>query len=302
MFRRAGVEIVVQKPSTRKESARSNVRGKSFHPNPVFIVCSARSGSTLLRYILDSHPILCCPPELHLVSLIDRLKEIYGVTWGTTEDRNIRQQSIDAQIANDVNAIMGKYATLQGKTRWCEKSIHSIDRMDLLTSVFPNAQYICLYRNCCDQVASGIQCLNSDPSLTGRSYGFAPFIARNDSHLMNGLLDYWQEKSSAILRFETNYSAQCIRIHYEELVQNTRLTLKRALAFLGAEWTEDLLTTIFRMDHQQGRGDHKILLANRIHTESVGTGASLDLLRADERILGKVNAVCERLGYARIGQ
>ena len=30
---------------------------------PVFILTGSRSGSTLLRFILDTHPDLACPPE-----------------------------------------------------------------------------------------------------------------------------------------------------------------------------------------------------------------------------------------------
>ena len=33
---------------------------------PVFVLSVARSGSTLLRFILDSHPELACPPETNV--------------------------------------------------------------------------------------------------------------------------------------------------------------------------------------------------------------------------------------------
>ena len=31
--------------------------------DPVFILTGSRSGSTLLRFILDTHPEFACPPE-----------------------------------------------------------------------------------------------------------------------------------------------------------------------------------------------------------------------------------------------
>ncbi len=34
--------------------------------SPVFVMCSVRSGSTLLRVVLGSHSEICAPPELHL--------------------------------------------------------------------------------------------------------------------------------------------------------------------------------------------------------------------------------------------
>ena len=33
---------------------------------PTFILSSVRSGSTLLRLLLDSHPDICAPHEMHL--------------------------------------------------------------------------------------------------------------------------------------------------------------------------------------------------------------------------------------------
>jgi Sulfotransferase family len=33
---------------------------------PVFVLCMGRSGSTLLRFLLDAHPDLACPPETSL--------------------------------------------------------------------------------------------------------------------------------------------------------------------------------------------------------------------------------------------
>ena len=40
---------------------------------PIFIASHARTGSTLLRYIIDTHPALCCPPELALGQLCSAL-------------------------------------------------------------------------------------------------------------------------------------------------------------------------------------------------------------------------------------
>jgi len=37
--------------------------------DPVFVLCNVRSGSTLLRFGLDAHPDLACPPETNLPAL-----------------------------------------------------------------------------------------------------------------------------------------------------------------------------------------------------------------------------------------
>jgi protein-tyrosine sulfotransferase len=40
---------------------------------PIFIFSCERSGSTLLRFILDTHPYVCCPGQLYLGPLCQSL-------------------------------------------------------------------------------------------------------------------------------------------------------------------------------------------------------------------------------------
>jgi hypothetical protein len=45
-------------------------------PDPLFVLCMARSGSTLLRFLLDAHPDLACPPETNLWMVCEKLAVI----------------------------------------------------------------------------------------------------------------------------------------------------------------------------------------------------------------------------------
>src|SRR5690606_29517854 len=57
-------------PGERGEAAPARspaVRRSTPVAGPVFILCSPRSGSTLLRVMLAGHPDLFAPPELHLL-------------------------------------------------------------------------------------------------------------------------------------------------------------------------------------------------------------------------------------------
>ena len=38
---------------------------------PVFVACNARSGSTLLRWLIDSHDDLVCPGETDVATMLD---------------------------------------------------------------------------------------------------------------------------------------------------------------------------------------------------------------------------------------
>src|ERR1051326_1552759 len=47
---------------------------------PAFILTASRSGSTLLRFILDSHPDLACPPETMIGSTcVSMIRLVYSM-------------------------------------------------------------------------------------------------------------------------------------------------------------------------------------------------------------------------------
>jgi hypothetical protein len=46
--------------------------------DPIFILCLPRTGSSLLRYVLDSHESIWCPPEKHLAPLMEGLLDVVG--------------------------------------------------------------------------------------------------------------------------------------------------------------------------------------------------------------------------------
>src|SRR5580658_10020189 len=56
--------------------------------NPVFVLCNGRSGSTLLRFILDAHPELACPPETNLPTLCVQLATVWSLIEGAPLSAN----------------------------------------------------------------------------------------------------------------------------------------------------------------------------------------------------------------------
>src|SRR5215472_3984507 len=49
---------------------------------PIFVLTTSRSGSTLLRFILDSHPDIACPPETSIAGTAAQLAR----TWHIVEN------------------------------------------------------------------------------------------------------------------------------------------------------------------------------------------------------------------------
>jgi hypothetical protein len=79
MLRRIGYEVVRVRRSGSAADLPAQAGGDRLLRSPVFVLSSVRSGSTLLRMILDSHSALHAPHELHLKDLKVALDSDYAV-------------------------------------------------------------------------------------------------------------------------------------------------------------------------------------------------------------------------------
>ena len=91
---------------------------------PIFLLSCERSGSTLLRYILDIHPDICCPGELYMGRLVKCLRETVARTIGLAAGEKPEDQDWAAQreVHRMLSELMGKYAQIKGKKIWCDKT------------------------------------------------------------------------------------------------------------------------------------------------------------------------------------
>src|ERR1044071_4567302 len=124
-----------------------------------FIISTARSGSTLLRYILDSHPAISCPSELYLGQLCRDLYFTVGYIKGQDAglDSTKKELIVPDEIRRIIFELMDSYARARNAQIWCEKTPTNVNHLRVLARVFPEAKYICLYRNCMDVVYSLIE-------------------------------------------------------------------------------------------------------------------------------------------------
>lgn len=131
----------------------NNIDKLAMSTGPVFILSYGRSGSTLLRYIIDTHPKIVCPAEINLGSLCDSLfHTIYYTIGQLSQSSNDVEKKQDSLIKTRhvVMSLMGEYTQAKGKEIWCERSPLTIDHLSIIDKLFPDAKYICLHRNFLD--------------------------------------------------------------------------------------------------------------------------------------------------------
>jgi hypothetical protein len=199
------------------------------------------------------------------------------------------------KVRENISGIMGNYAKSSGKQYWCEKSVLTADSVNGVLSVFPDAKFICLYRNCLDQVRSALETLSFHP--TGKDFGFEPFLKSSPDNKVNGLIDYWHSKTQTIHQFESSHPYRCLRVTYEELVLDSNKCISKIFKYLGHPVGREIIENIFSSKHIAGPGDGKIHNTNSIHAKSVGKGNELNVQDISPSRLKKINPLLQIIGY-----
>jgi protein-tyrosine sulfotransferase len=268
---------------------------------PVFIVCNARSGSTLLRCLLDSHPEIACPGETRLAKLTASLLE-FSTQFAPAPSGPDTPRSVAPAAGDLISGLIAPYLVQRGKSVWCDKSLFTADYLDQFAEVFPDARYVCLHRHAMDVIASGLEACR----WGFRHYGFDRYVQNSTDNFVDALARYWLERTAAILSFEESGRVPTYRVHYERLVSDPEGTLAGLLDFLGVEQgsqvIRQMLAEVFAADHGPGWGDHKMALTTSIGSASVGRGRAVPtmLIRPSRR--SGMNAVLRTLGYAEVAE
>jgi Sulfotransferase family len=283
--------------STTNSQADGSSRGRAnllVLDEPVIVLTAARSGSTLLRRLLDAHPDLACPPETNLL----RLCESFGALWAVTDPQSSDGDLSDAaseSIRCSVEAVFGAYLRRRRKRRWCEKSLGSVQAIEPFLSLYPKAKFICLYRHCMDMIDSGLEA--TPWGLAG--YGFDEFGVRFPGNSIVALAGYWSELTSGQLDFEEEHPDRCHRLYYEELVSDPERICQEMFSFIGVRHVAGLADRCLAAESDQAApGDHKIMATSRISRDSVGRGTRIPASRLPPGQLQMINSLLARLGYA----
>ena len=130
--------------------------------NPVVILGVSRSGTTLLKEMLDEHSALALPSESYFVpQLWDRhgkrperaafLEDVGRLArireWGVTRAAVDELLPAEPTFADAIGAVYRAYADLRGKPRYGDKTPSYMQRLEVLERAFPGAQYVHLVRD-----------------------------------------------------------------------------------------------------------------------------------------------------------
>jgi hypothetical protein len=189
---------------------------------PIFIVGCPRSGTTLIRVILDSHPNICCGPETHIIEKIIKLDKNIHKNWNMLKPYGVDELEYDKKIGEILTLFTKKYVLLKKKKRWAEKTPENIFNLDFINRLFPDCQIINVIRDGRDVVTS-----------FKKRWGLLtiPTAIRKWNNSIELTLSYRK-------KFEKN---RYLEVRYEEIVNSPEIETKKIMSFLDERWTPKLL-------------------------------------------------------------
>lgn len=214
---------------------------------PFFIVGSARSGTTLLRLMLNAHPEVAIPPESRFIAElwtghdeveVDRLLSRLAAndrfqTWElpiAAVERELDGRT-SARYAEVMEAAYHAYASSQGKSRWGDKTPRYVRHIPLLAALWPDARFIHLIR---------------DGRNVALSYAEVPFGPKNVARAAR----LWAGRVQAGLREgRTLGGMRYLEINYEDLVEDPEGETKGVCQFLDLDFDPGML------NYTEGLGD-----------------------------------------------
>ena len=227
--------------------------------SPIFIGGLHRSGTTLMRRLLDSHPHIACGDESNLFR-DNELEHIYTylrTIWarGLDPSYEFDPSRVDQVMAGLIHAVVMPYCQKQGKPRWAEKTPKNILYIDTLFALFPAAQFIHMIRDPRDAFCSVRErAAKTTPRWATKTPGRTAAEWCRGIH--SGLA--WRERPE---RYR--------EVRYEELVTQPEATLRSLFAFLGEPWAASVLENHPLFSTSVGRWRSELSAAEVAEMEAV---------------------------------
>ena len=209
----------------------SNSRDKaSLKFQPItFVGGVPRSGTTLLRVMLDAHPDIRCGEETRVIPRIISMRNKWMKS--EKEHRRLKEAGLsDSTLDDATRAFISDIIAANGPMapHLCNKDPLVLNYMPDIVRLYPKSRFILMIR---DGRAVAYSIVNRNVTITG---------VDSKSYVSAAL--FWNK---VIQRMTTDCRHlgrhRCLQVHYEELVAKPRLWMEQILTFLNIPWHENVL-------------------------------------------------------------
>ncbi len=266
----------------------------------IVILGAPRSGTTLLRRLLDGHSAIACPGETNLLTACGRFLKsetlAQGLTIGVLQGLDFAGFSQDEVIARLRDFAFGffrDHAAQTGKKRWAEKTaldVFYLDELEILCR--DHVQYVCVQRHGLDVALSIEDLCRANGGYLSELHDYV----RRFPCLLEAFSHAWVDLATALHEFTERHGGNTFTIKYEDLVTDPESNLREVFSFLGEEWEDGLIERALENKENLGLGDWKTYAKSKVDRGSIDRWRKLS--QADLQVLGPiVNPALERCGY-----
>ena len=200
---------------------------------PIFVGGMPRSGTTLLRAMLDRHPNIACGPELRAIPALAAFTSQTRSAYADVLAGHYGLDPADYDAAGRalIESFLTPYLSAQKKKRVAEKTPANVLHFKELWRLFPDAYFIHVVRDGRDVTASLKNMPWRDPK-TGK------VLEMISNSAVAGLT--WKQHIDAAHSAKTvigNY----FEFRYEDLVAEPEAQLRQLMRFLEEPWCDDML-------------------------------------------------------------
>lgn len=214
--------------------------------DPIVIFGVPRSGTTLLRTLLDAHPNIAAGPEAPWLaehqprSVLGLARYLMEDEHGMVANFGASRQEVLGAARRLVDDLLGGYARRRGKRRWAHKTPNDILHIEALLELLPDARIIWLVRD-------GLDVAMSTAVTAEHRRGVSPLYEKQlkladgmplPSTPLAALLRWglWNHRVSRALA-----GAWHLRIAYEDLARQPEDTAGAICTFIGEPFDPAML-------------------------------------------------------------
>jgi len=216
-----------------------------------YIIGCQRSGTTLLRLILDSHTKISCIDETRAYDLLSDSTKINQI------------------LKNEQNSGWIGFKIPRFTEQITNQTLYDYGLSSPISHFYQNEPLIFIVRDCRDTICSmrnlkgqdntswlnawGIQILNywikQSPEFKKKFEIEIQKVQNSKYHDISSAALYWKFKNMSYFTYQ-NLGLPIIKIHYEELVTNPKPIIQKLIDFLNLKW-EDSLMNHHTLNHSE---------------------------------------------------